>query len=127
MAGFMKATSGAMELFAELSAGMDGERKPMFGCPCLFLHGNMVSGTYADRVFFRLVRDGQAAVMESRPDVRPFEPMAGRSMRDYLEMDATEANRPALAELLARSWVQAQDLPAKVKKPAKDRKPAKGG
>jgi hypothetical protein len=117
----MKATDAAKELFAALSEGMDGERRPMFGCPCLFLHGNMVFGAYANRVFFRVPRAEQAEVLAATPGARPFEPIAGKSMRDYLELDAVAANRGQLAELLARSWVQAQGLAPKVKKAAKGR------
>jgi hypothetical protein len=116
MDGFRKATDEARSLFSELSAGMDGDRKPMFGCPCLFLRGNMICGTYADRLFFRIPRDLQAAVMESNPAVRLFEPMAGRPMRDYLELEAIDRHRPVLAALLASSWARAQELPPKAKK-----------
>ena len=116
MGEFRKATDEARSLFSELTAGMDGDRKPMFGCPCLFLRGNMVCGTYADRIFFRIPRDLQAGVMESTPGVRLFEPIAGRPMRDYLELEAAERHRPAIADLLASSWTKAQALPPKVKK-----------
>jgi hypothetical protein len=88
MGEFKKATDEAKALFSELAAGMDGERKPMFGCPCLFLHGNMICGAFADRIFFRVPRDLQAAVN----------------------------HRTAIAEQLAASWVRAQTLPPKVKK-----------
>ncbi len=115
MGEFRKATDEAKAIFAALSEGMDGERKPMFGCPCLFHRGNMISGTYADRIFFRIPRAEQGEVVEAHPGVGPFEPMAGRPMRDYLDMEAVAANRGTLSELLARSWAQAQDLPPKTK------------
>ena len=116
MGDFRKATDQAKTLFAELTEGMDGERKSMFGCPCLFLRGNMISGTYADRIFFRIPRDEQASVLEAHPGVRLFEPMAGRPMRDHLDIEAAAANRRIIVELLAFSWTHAQDLPLKVKK-----------
>jgi hypothetical protein len=120
MGEFRKATDEARSLFAELTAGMDGERRPMFGCPCLFLRGNMVCGTYADRIFFRVPRELQAAVMKSTPAARLFEPMAGRPMKDYLELDAAEKLRSVITDLLASSWVQAQELPPKAKKGKKE-------
>jgi hypothetical protein len=116
MGEFKKATDEAKALFSELAAGMDGERKPMFGCPCLFLHGNMICGAFADRIFFRVPRDLQAVVLKSTPGARLFEPMAGRPMRDYLELEAAVNHRTAIAEQLAASWVRAQTLPPKVKK-----------
>ena len=75
-----------------------------------------MTGTYADRIFFRIPRDEQASVLEAHPGVRLFEPMAGRPMRDHLDIEAAAANRRIIVELLAFSWTHAQDLPLKVKK-----------
>jgi hypothetical protein len=123
MAGFRKTTDEVKALFSELTEGMDGERRPMFGCPCLFLHGNMVMGTCADRIFFRVPREGQAAMLAAHPLLRQFEPMAGRPMRDYLDLEAVPEVRTALADFLAQCWMISQSLPPKEKAAKKGRPP----
>ena len=93
----------------------------MFGCPCLFLRGNMAMGTCADKVFFRVPREAQAALLASNPALHPFEPLSGRPMRDYLELEAIPENRAVIADFLAKSWVQSQSLPPKEKAATKRR------
>lgn len=122
MGDFRKAQPEAIALFQAASEGLEGEAKLMFGCPCRFVKGNMVAGTYADRVFFRVPREGQAALVAANPSLRPFEPVKGRPMGDYLEAEAAGLGPAALRTYLEAAFAYAQGLPAKVAKAKKTRK-----
>jgi TfoX/Sxy family transcriptional regulator of competence genes len=61
----------------------DIRRRKMFGEIAGFVNGNLVTGLHAGRWFVRLVGDQKAEAM-ALPGARPFEPMAGRPMGDYV-------------------------------------------
>jgi TfoX/Sxy family transcriptional regulator of competence genes len=88
-----KASEGQV---AKLDANLAGkaERRRMFGHPCYFLKGNMIAGVFGDKIFLRLptptMRD-----MEASGKAEPFEPMSGRAMSAYVQLDDPE---PALFE-----------------------------
>ncbi len=84
-------------------------KRPMFGYPALFVNGNMFAGTYQDRVVVRLPED-------QRTGHRPFEPMPGRPMREYVVVPADVVAKPAsLRAWLARGLAYAATLPPKNK------------
>ena len=57
-------------------------RKPMFGYPALYLGGNMFAGTFQDKVVARLSEQERAKV--AKAGAKPFEPMPGRPMKEYV-------------------------------------------
>lgn len=116
MGGFPKTSPAVLSLFSEASAGLVGEARLMFGCPCLFVGGNMAAGTFGDHVFFRVPREGQAALISADPRLRPFEPVAGRPLRDYLEGEATALGAAELRRHLEAAFARAAALPPKEKK-----------
>ena len=61
-------------------------RKPMFGYPALFLDGNMFAGTFQDKIVARLSAEDRARAMKA--GATPFEPMAGRPMKEYVVVPA---------------------------------------
>ena len=89
-------------------------RKPMFGYPALFLDGNMFAGTFQDKIVARLSAEDRARAMKA--GATPFEPMAGRPMKEYVVVPPRDVGKPlALAGWIERARVHATTLPAKTK------------
>src|SRR5947209_2552382 len=92
-------------------------RKPMFGYPALFLNGNMFAGTFQDKIVARLAEDARERALRS--GAKPFEPMPGRPMKEYVVVPAADVAKPAaLAKWIALAHGHAATLPEK-KKPVK--------
>lgn len=114
-----KAPEALVAAFARtLPADATVERRSMFGFPCAFVGGNMVSGLFEERVFVRLddaARDELVAAGGSA-----FEPMPGRPMKGYLCLPPKlVADASALAHWVARAIAHGRTLPVKgAKKPA---------
>jgi len=63
------------------------QRRQMFGYPVAFVNGHMCAGLFQDTAF---IRPPPAARAELEAEgARPFEPMAGRPLRDYLTLPET--------------------------------------
>lgn len=93
-------------------------RKPMFGYPALYLGGNMFAGTFQDKVVARLSETDRATALKA--GAKPFEPMPGRPMKEYVVVPAAEVGKPAaLAKWIERARSYAETLPVKEKKVAK--------
>ena len=90
-------------------------RKPMFGYPALYLNGNMFAGTFQDKVVARLPEAGRARAMKA--GAKPFEPMPGRAMKEYVAFPPAVVGKPAtLAKWIEEARAHAATLPAKAKK-----------
>ncbi len=75
--------------FERVTDGVDGvARKKMFGEIAGFVNGNLVTGLHAGRWFVRLTGAEKAEAL-ALPGARPFEPMPGRPMGDYIVLPAT--------------------------------------
>lgn len=93
-------------------------RKPMFGYPALYLRGNMFAGTFQDKVVTRLSETDRATAL--KVGAKPFEPMPGRPMKEYVVVPAADVGKPAaLAKWIERARSYAETLPVKEKKVAK--------
>ena len=102
----------------------DAELRRMFGCPCLFLGGNMFAGIHQEDLFVRLSADDRAALL-AVAGARQFEPMPGRPMREYVCVPpAMLADQAALEAWVARALANAHALPPKVKRPRPPKAPA---
>jgi len=81
------------------------------------VNGNMFAGVFGDGVFARVPAELRAA-LEQEHNAKPFEPMAGRPMKDYLGLpDAVIADETALAEALRAAFLHTAALPPKTKAP----------
>lgn len=90
-------------------------RKPMFGYPALYLNGNMFAGTFQDKIVARLSETERARAVKA--GAKPFEPMPGRPMKEYVVIPAADVAKPAaLAKWIERARAYAATLPAKEKK-----------
>lgn len=98
---------------AALPAHPDLVRKPMFGYPAAFVHGNMVCGLFQDSVVARLgEEDATEAIAAGKAQV--FAPMPGRAMKGYVLVPAADAGKEkALAAWLQRALDFTLTLPAK--------------
>jgi TfoX/Sxy family transcriptional regulator of competence genes len=92
--------------------------RKMFGCPCSFVNGNMFAGVFADSLFLRLPVDERLAF--AKFGARPFEPLPGRVMREYVVVPpGTLKAKARLNAWIEKSFAYAAALPPKVKKPAR--------
>ena len=88
-------------------------RRKMFGEIAGFVNGNLVTGLHAGRWFVRLTGDAKAEAM-ALPGARPFEPMPGRPMGDYVVLPAAIlADDAALATWLKRAIAVGRTLKPK--------------
>ena len=102
------------DLFASLVEDLPGaEKRRMFGCPCAFAAGNMFAGVVEDRMMIRLSEKDRKEFLAIE-GAKPFEAMAGRVMRQYVEVPPSMLSRkPRLAAWIERSYGYAGSLPPK--------------
>src|SRR5712664_11983 len=74
--------------------------RPMFGHRAAFVNGNMFAGTFGADVFVRLDERSRSELL-SISGSKPFEPMKGLPMRDYVQMPRQWLG----AQSDARAWV----------------------
>src|SRR5204863_9564565 len=105
------------------------ERRQMFGYPCAFLNGNLLTGLFEDKMMVRLSEKDRAKA-ELEAAATPFAP-GGRPMREYVVLpDAIVEDTRKLGGWLKRAASYVATLPQKKKTAAKARAkaaPAKRG
>jgi TfoX/Sxy family transcriptional regulator of competence genes len=116
------------ELIARFSACLPDdplvERRSMFGYPCAFVQGHMVSGLHEERLIVRLPADERDALMAEGGAI--FSPMPGRLMKEYVVVPpALVAKHQALCTWVARAVAYGTTLPPKAAKAPKAPKPPK--
>ncbi len=95
------------------------ERRKMFGCPAFFINGNMFAGVYGQQLFLRLPSETRA-MLETDWEAKPFEPIPGRPMTEYVTMpEAIWSDSAALEEWMRRSVEFVASMPPKQPKPKK--------
>jgi len=98
--------------------GAPAVKRQMFGYPCGFVNGNMFIGLFADAMFVRLPEDSRDELMSIGG--KPFEPMPGRPMRDYVVIPDTIVAQPAVLKAWAgKAFKYGSSIAPKTKKPAK--------
>ena len=94
----------------------DVARRKMFGYPAAFANGHLFASLFEDQFALRLSA-ADAATFAARFGERPFAPMPGRVMRDYVtlpgELLGDDGER---AQWLERALANALTLPAKTSK-----------
>ena len=123
MPQFTKAPESLVALFARATAAMPGvEPRKMFGYPAAFVNGNMFSGLFQSSMVLRLSESDRARCAREF-GAKPFEPMPGRPMREYVAVPEALLRSPKLLDAwLHKSHGHAAALPPKAaKKNAKAR------
>ncbi len=88
------------------------ERRKMFGYPAAFAHGHLFTGLHQENLMVRLGEAQRAALVKNGG--RPFEPMPGRAMREYVVVpDTIVEDKRALAMWLKRGLAYVGTLPPK--------------
>jgi TfoX/Sxy family transcriptional regulator of competence genes len=106
---------------AVLSREPGAERRLMFGYPAAFVNGNLATGLHRHDWMVRLGEKDRAAL--AAKGGRPFEPMPGRPMREYVVLPtAVLSERRALTGWIRRGIDYTAGLPAKHPKPKAARK-----
>jgi TfoX/Sxy family transcriptional regulator of competence genes len=99
----------------EASIPKDGdvEFRKMFGYPAAFVNGTFFAGLFQDDFALRLSEDHRKEYAETF-GAFPFEPMAGRPMREYVRLapDLLK-DAPKRKRWVAKSLAFARTLPAK--------------
>jgi TfoX/Sxy family transcriptional regulator of competence genes len=113
-----KSPQGLVDLFTEsLPDDARLERRTMFGCPCVFVGGNLCAGLLQDRMFVRLSAEDRARLPGGGAY---FEPMPGRPMKAYAVLpDEVLADEAAVERALARAVAFTASLPPKERKEKK--------
>jgi len=94
-------------------AGPDVTRRPMFGYPCAWINGNMVTGLFASQWWVRVSEPDREALL-AMPGAHPFEVMPGKAMGRYVTMpDALVADDAALDRWITTSLEFTRSLPPK--------------
>ena len=104
-------------------ASFKADRRPMFGASTYFVKGNMFAGIHEDTIILRLSEKDRQEIMKEYDEVRPFEPVAGRPMKEYVTLPESLYNEPdVFHKWLRRSYEYASSLKLKEKRAAKDAK-----
>ena len=89
-------------------------RRPMFGTTSWFLDANaqMFASVWGDNVTVRVGGEEAARLIASKA-ARPFEPMAGRPMSEYVAIDPSTLRDADLRKWVVRAAAFAEGLAAK--------------
>jgi len=114
---FRKSPPALAERFREVVARYpEAQVRVVFGCPCAFIAGNMISGLFGDEWFVRLPPDQRPALLRLK-GAHPFEPMPGRQLREQTVLPASIVGSPAkLQAYIEKAVVHGRSLPPKAPK-----------
>ena len=114
-----KAPQSLIDTFEAVMPGPpEVEHRKMFGYPTCFVNGNLMGGLHQSDMILRLPESDREALLAEGG--RPFEPMAGRPMREYVVApEAMLDDHLRLQDWIAKSLAYASSLPPKERKPRK--------
>ena len=102
--GWSKPSESLLDLLEETLAGVEFERRKMFGQWALFLRGHMFAGVFQDDIFVRIRTEEQDAVRALSDEIEQFQPLKGRAMKEYLVLPpAIFEDRQTLISVLNRT------------------------
>lgn len=115
-----KADRNLGEYLGTLVTGYACKKKLMFGADVFFVNDNMWTGVKGRTVFLRLSETERATIQAESDEIRPFEPLPGRFMKEYVEIPDSKLADDAFARRwLDISYSYVNGLPPKVKKEKK--------
>ena len=116
---FEKASAEMVSFFDAIApaAGAGIEKREMFGYPCRFVNGNLFMGLHNNNMILRLPENDRADFVKLGE--KPFEPMPGRIMKEYVLVPKEMIRSRGLKAWIDRSFSYASALPPKQKKAKK--------
>jgi TfoX/Sxy family transcriptional regulator of competence genes len=115
MPEFTKPPATLVETFTRAIADLPNvQLRQMFGYPAAFTRAQMFASLFQDQMIVRLSEEDRRALAEE--GARPFEPIPGRPMREYVTVpDAIRDSPSAAREWLLKAQTYASSLPPKKK------------
>ncbi len=102
--------------------GPETDLRRMFGYPCAFVRGNLFMGLHERNMMLRLSPEHRAELIAAGG--RPFEPMPGRPMKEYVTVpEDVLQDDGALNTWTARAYAFASALPPKAPGSKRRRRP----
>jgi TfoX/Sxy family transcriptional regulator of competence genes len=125
MPKFTKAPDSMVALFNTATAKLpDIETRTMFSYPAAFINGNMFTGLFQSSMILKLA-DGDRAECTREFGAKPFEPIPGRAMGQYIVVPPAILESPSMLDAWLRKshrYVAGMPSKASVKKTAKKSK-----
>jgi TfoX/Sxy family transcriptional regulator of competence genes len=117
--GWKKAPDKLVAFLAATLQDVACEPRKMFGYPVYFINNNLFIGAHQDDLFLRLATEDRDEVHAKYDTIKPFEPVPGRMMKEYVVIPPDLYTNPAIfQELLTKSIRYVASLPRKEKKKA---------
>jgi hypothetical protein len=115
---FRQSPPALAEQFRKATASYpEAKVRLVFGCPCAFIRGNMITGLFGDEWFVRLPPEQRTGLLRVK-GAHPFEPMPGRPLREQVVLPASIVGSPAkLQAYIEKAVVHGRSLPPKAPKP----------
>ena len=119
-----KSPQSLIDLFEKsVPSGTSVSRRKMFGYPAAFANGNLFIGLHQNDFIMRL-SDEDRARFNAKFGERPFEPMPGRAMREYVRLpDELLADSCRRASWIDLSLRYAEAIAPKAKSPKRKQMP----
>ena len=113
-----KAPEELKVLIERVLAGIDCEKRPMFGYPAFFINGNMFAGLFQSSLFIRLSPAQVTHLTQKHPTISPLEPMPERPMKEYFVIPkALYRREEAVRAVAAEAAEYVRSLAPKRKEP----------
>jgi TfoX/Sxy family transcriptional regulator of competence genes len=120
---FIKAPAQLVAVFASVVPGPPAQERKMFGYPAAFVNGNMFMGLFGEQMFLRLGPKERDELIACA--ARPFEPMPGRAMAEYVVLpQSVLSNVNELARWVTKAFDYGKSLKRKLAKSTKPPKPS---
>ncbi len=115
-----KASPELGKLLEEAVAGLDAEKKVMFGAPVHTVNRNMFAGVHQSNIFLRLSEADRKKIASAYDEAAPFKPVRGHVMKEYMTVPpALYEDKNAFQAWLKRAYDFTAGLPVKEPKPGK--------
>ena len=110
-----KAPPELVSFLDDAASNVEGSQKRMmFGFPAYFVNGNMFMAAHQEDLILRLAQVDREASLASGDGFTRFEPMAGRTMKEYVVVPKTVYDdRTRFDTLLQKCTEYVRGLPTK--------------
>jgi len=96
-----KSPAALVAIFDEVMPGPPATRRKMFGYPACFVNGNLFMSLFEDSMILRLPAESREELIQVH-GAKPFAPMAGHVMKEYVALPEPVLTRPQTAFFVDR-------------------------